>query len=197
MDKIEFKIIRRGFRAFIYKTRNASLIVSGLTLLIFMIGQSLINEMSAFRIMIAYSFIISVSALIVALLLTTVLFYKQNVGNITIYGDEIHFTKKESIIELTDLQILLNADRHEFENAQNNSTDLEKILETGNKIISENLPAEQTNWEVVLTKANKKQLLELKNVNISLIPQFNNRPLLMESPQRLLKSIAYYIWGSR
>jgi hypothetical protein len=197
MDKIELKIIRAGFRAIIYKTRNASLIVFGLTLLIFMIGEFLINEMSAFRIIIVYSFIISVSALILTLLLTIVLFYKQSIGDITIYGDEILFKKKEQIVKLNHLQILLNSDEYEFNNVQKNSKNLEQILETGNRVISENLPAEQSKWEVVLTKANKKQLLQLKNVNISLTPQFKNRPLLMESPQRLLNSIGYYIWGSR
>ncbi|HZX75397.1 MAG TPA: hypothetical protein VFE57_13305 [Cyclobacteriaceae bacterium] len=192
MDNVELKIIKRGLRTAIYKTRNASLILFGLTLLIFLVGESVTDEASASRTMITYVLIISIAILVVALLLTITLFYRRTIGHVTINDDSIFFTDKEKTIKLNKLQIVLNSDTSELENAKKNADDIYKILMTGNRIVSEDLPAEQNGWELILTKENKEELLGLKNESVVLTPQFDSRPVLMESPGRLLKTIAEF-----
>ena len=132
---------------------------------------------------------ISIAALVVTLLLSVILLFKRTVGNIAINGDIIFFTEKEKTIKLSKLQIILNADTFELENSKKNSKDRYRILRTGNRIVSEDLPSEQNEWELILTRENKKELLELENKNIILTPQFDSRPILMESPGRLFKTI--------
>lgn len=130
--------------------------------------------------------------LVVTLLLTITLFYKQTIGNIAINDDGIVFTNNEKTIKLNQLEILLNSDTFELETAKKNADDIYKILMTGNRIVSSDLPSEQNEWELILTRENKKELLVLKNRNVVLTPQFDSRPILMESPGRLFKTIAEF-----
>jgi hypothetical protein len=197
MKKVELKIIKRGLRTAIYKIRNASLILFGLTLLIFLIGESITSETSPSRTMIAYIFIISVAILFIALLLTIALYYTHTIANIAISDDGILFTSDTKTIKLNELKILLNSDSFELETAKKNADDSYKILRTGNRISSDDLPSEHEGWELILTKENKMKLLGLKNKNVVLTPQFDRRPILMESPGRLLKTIAEFGrgWG--
>jgi hypothetical protein len=197
MENVELKIIKRGLRTAVYKIRNASLILFGLTLLIFLIGESITSETSPSRTMIAYIFIISVAILFIALLLTIALYYTHTIANIAISDDGILFTSDTKKIKLNELKILLNSDSFELETAKKNADDSYKILRTGNRISSDDLPSEHEGWELILTKENKMKLLGLKNKNVVLTPQFDRRPILMESPGRLLKTIAEFGrgWG--
>ena len=195
MNDINLKIIKRGLRTITYKIRNASLILFGLTLLIFIIGESFTNEASSSRTAIAYIFIFSIATLLVALFLTVTLLYKQHIANISINDDSIIFASKQKITKLNQLQILLNSDTFELENARKKSDGIHRILMTGNLVVSESLPPEQNEWELILTKKNRKELLELKNTDVTLTPMFNNRPILMESPARLLRAIADFGHG--
>ncbi len=197
MENVELRIIKRGLRTAIYKIRNASLILFGLTLLIFLIGESITSETSPSRTMIAYIFIISVGILFIALLLTIALYYTHTIANIAISDDGILFTSDTKTIKLNELKILLNSDSFELETAKKNADDSYKILRTGNRISSDDLPSEHEGWELILTKENKMRLLGLKNKNVVLTPQFDRRPILMESPGRLLKTIVEFGrgWG--
>ena len=195
MNDINLKIVKRGLRTIIYKIRNASLILFGLTLLIFIIGESFTNEESSSWTAIVYVFIFSIATLLVALLLTIALFYRQHIANISINNDRIIFASKQKTIKLNQLQILLNSDTFEFENAKVKSDGIHRILMTGNQVVSESLPPEQNEWELILTKENRKELLELKNADVALTPMFSSRPILMESPTRLLKAIADFGHG--
>lgn len=195
MNDINLKIIRRGLRTITYKIRNASLILFGLALLVFLIGVSITNETSSLGMAIAYTFIFSIVMLFVALLLSGCLLYKQHIADISINDENIIFSSKLRTTKLSRLQILLNSDIFEFENAKVKPDGIHGILRTGNQVVSEDLPPEQNQWELILTKKNRRELLALKNKDVTLTPMFKKRPLLMESPTRLLSTIAYFAHG--
>gem|GEM_PF-5808033 len=195
MNDITLKIIKRGLRTITYKIRNASLILCGLTLLVFLVGGSFTNETSSLRTAIVYSFIFSIVMLFVALLLSGCLLYKQHIADISINDENIIFSSKLRTTKLSRLQILLNSDIFEFENAKVKPDGIDGILRTGNQVVSEDLPPEQNQWELILTKKNRRELLELKNKDVTLTPMFKKRPLLMESPTRLLSTIADFAHG--
>jgi len=133
--------------------------------------------------------------LFVALLLSGCLLYKQHIADISINDENIIFSSKLRTTKLSRLQILLNSDIFEFENAKVKPDGIDGILRTGNQVVSEDLPPEQNQWELILTKKNRRELLELKNKDVTLTPMFKKRPLLMESPTRLLSTIADFAHG--
>jgi len=193
LDNIELKIIKRGLRPVVYKTRNAGLILFGTALPVFLIGIAVTSETSPWRDAIAFIPTILITTLTIVLLSTIILLYKPTIGNIIIMDSDVAFTNKAGTIKLRELKILLNSDTFEFENVKKKTVDLYKIVGTGNRIASEDLPPEQNEWELILTKESKQGLLGLTNKRIVLAPQFESRPVLMESPERLLRTIAE--WG--
>ena len=113
-----------------------------------------------------------------------------------IFGESEIILKLEGAqIQVQEITLILNADRSELDNARSSNKGFEAIGSTGNFIRSKTLPLAHTEWELILSKEHKISLMALNDDRIKLVPKFESRPLILQSPLSIFNAIAHLVRG--
>ena len=128
-------------------------------------------------------------AAIVALIISIRLKVQRAVGTLYINESKTRLVVhgKEYSGQLT---ILLNADTSELRSAKHNIQEIHRILSYGNFIVLEGDTKALTEFELILNKDQKKELVGLQHAGLNVVERFANRPFTHESPLQIIYSIA-------
>jgi len=189
MQEVIIDITKNKFSVEIYKIRNLLNIVSFISLLFFsFIAIFFNNEKTANTLY--YSFLLTTIAFIISIFCTIYLFLKLKSGKIIINESEILISEDNDETKIKELIIFLNFDEKELNSIANNSNSI-KLRNIGNLVSFVGQNNKTIYKEIDISVDNFNELFTGKFQGVVFKSNFKERPLLMYSPETIIKGLFY------